>query len=192
MTRQTDSWWANNWLKVVAVGIALMFIVPVIFNYWMAPMIFEQNRDAGEDIAEDQMQGEVALEEYRWFRTQWHDIQAQRAQTENYREEDEQFHETYGDDPSEWSRTAETRHGRIHERITGSENQVEQMVAEYNARSDDATRAIFQCGLPYNIDKKLYIADGSGVEYTSEEAADMEAPEDPTECQYAEPPESDE
>ncbi|PYZ03051.1 hypothetical protein C8039_12690 [Halogeometricum sp. wsp3] len=41
----------------------------------------------------------------------------------------------------DWSREAEVRHGRIQERITGNQNMLESMVAEYNARSDDATRS---------------------------------------------------
>ena len=97
----------------------------------------------------------------------------------------------YGEDPDDWPRDARTRHSRINDRITGSENMLEQMIADYNARSDDATRAIFQCGLPYSIDQQLFIADQSGVQYTSQDAMDTEPPEDPAECQYMNPPESE-
>jgi len=187
MTQQ-NSWWANNWLKVLAVAMIMLFVLPVIFNFWIAPTVFEQNRESGQEIAEDSMDAEAAMDNYRWFRAQWYDIESQREQLENYRAQEEQFHETYGDDPQEWSRTAETRHGRIHDRITGTENQISSMTAEYNARSDDATRAIFQCGLPYNVDEKLYIADASGVEYTSQDAMDKTPPENPEECQFSEAP----
>jgi len=183
-----ESWWANNWLKVVAVFLALLIVVPVIFNYWMAPMIFEQNRQAGEDIAKDTINADKAMAEYEEFRTLWYDIKSAREQLDNYQQQEKQFHETYGDDPQEWSRTAETRHGRIHDRITGQRNEVSRLVNEYNAKQDTATEAIFQCGLPYSIDEKLYIGDASGVEYTSQEAMDKTPPEDPSQCKFAQDP----
>lgn len=62
------------------------------------------------------------------------------------------------------------------------------MVSEYNARRSDATRAIFTCGLPYNIDERLYIGDASGVEYTSQEAKNTTPPSDPSECKFAQDP----
>jgi hypothetical protein len=187
MERQT--WLQRNKVPVVVVTLVVMLIaLPLISNYWLAPLIFEQNRQAGENIAKDTINKEKALKEYEEFRTLWYDIQSAREQLNNYQQEEETFHETYGDDPSEWSRSAEERHGRIHERITGQRNQVSSLVAEYNAKQDTATEAIFQCGLPYNIDEKLYIGDATGVEYTSSEAADKTPPEDGAECKFAQDP----
>lgn len=185
-----DTWLERN-TGAVAVSAIVLFLVVVAFvgNYWMAPMIFEQNRQAGEEIAKDQMDADVAIQEYRDFRELWFDIKSAREQLENYKQQEKTFHETYGDDPQEWSRTAETRHGRIHDRITGQKNQISNLVAEYNAKANDATRAIFACGLPYNIQDKLYIADATGVEYTSQEAMNKTPPENPEDCQFSEAPE---
>lgn len=178
-------------VKIGAALLAVLLIaVAVLSNYWLAPMIFEQNRQSGEQIANNALDSDVAIQNYRYFRSQWYDIQSQRAQIENYEQQDEQFHETWGDDPQDWTRSAQTRHGRIHDRITGARNMLEQMIAEYNARQSDATRAIFQCGLPYNIDEKLFIADGTGVEYTSQQAKSTEPPENPSECQFAQDPDN--
>lgn len=187
MSRQ-DSWWERHWLKVLTIALVLMFVVPVIFNYWMAPMIFEQNRQAGEKIAKDTMD-EDAVQDYRWFRSQWYDIKSAREQLENYKRQEARFHnQTWPNGEWKDSRSARTRHGRLHDRIVGQENVISSMVAEYNARRSDATRAIFTCGLPYNIDEKLYIADASGVEYTSQEAKNTVPPEDPSECKFAQDP----
>jgi len=183
-----NSWVENNPVAVIGVGIVVLLILSVMFNYWMAPMIFEQNRQAGEEIAKDTISADKAVQDYREFRRLYYDIQSAREQLENYKQEDETFHETYGNDPSEWSRSAEERHGDIHTRITGQRNQVSNLVAEYNSMSADATTSLYQCHLPYNIDKKLFIADGSGVEYKS--GADKgPAPENPDEsCKYSEVP----
>jgi len=183
-----DSWLANN-IGLVAVGTIVAFLVlGLVFQFWMAPTIFSENREAGEEIAEDTIDADKAMQEYEEFRTLWYDIQSNKEQLDNYQQSDEQFHETYGDDPKEWSRETKERHSRIHTRITGQRNTVSNLVAEYNAKQDTATEAIFQCGLPYGIDSKLYIGDASGVEYTSEEAMDKTPPEDPSECKFAQNP----
>jgi hypothetical protein len=187
MTRD-KTWMEKHWAKVLVLALAALIIIPVIFNYWMAPMIFSENRDAGEDIAKDTMDSEKAVQDYRDFRRLWFDIKSAREQLDNYQQQEEEFHETYGDDPKEWSRTAETRHGRIHDRITGQRNQISNLVSEYNAKRSDATQAIFTCGLPYRIDEKLYIADASGVEYTSQEAKSTTPPENPEDCKFSEAP----
>lgn len=185
-----ETWLERNWpaATIVLILVALV-VLPAVFNYWMAPMIFEQNRQSGEEIGRDSMDADRALDQYQEFRTLWYDIKSAREQLDNYQQEEETFHETYGNDPGEWSRSAEQRHGDIHTRITGQRNQVSNLVSEYNAMTDDATKSIFACGLPYNIDEKLYIADASGVEYTSQEAMDKTPPESPEDCKFSEAPE---
>lgn len=187
---RNDSWLANNLLALGTFLLVALVVISAIFNFWMAPMIFTENKEAGEEIAEDTIDAEKAMQEYEEFRTLWYDIKSAREQLENYRDQEEQFHETYGDDPEEWSRTAETRHGRIHDRITGQRNQISNLVSEYNAKQDTATEAIFQCGLPWSIDEKLYIADASGVEYTSQEAMNKTPPKDGSSCKFAQDPNS--
>jgi len=187
MSRQT--WLERNWLLVlIAIALLLLVVVPLLWQYMIAPTVYEQNYDEGQNIAEDTIDAEKALQDYRWFRGQWQAIQEQHEQTQNYEQDLQEFYELYGKDPNEWSRTAETRHGRIQDRITGSQNQEEMLIAEYNAKKADATTAIFACGLPNRVDKKLFITDGAGVDYTSEEAAENTPPEDPTDCKYLDDP----
>ncbi len=187
---ERETWLERNWLPLLVVALITVFIVfPVAWQYAIVPTVIEQNANEGQDIADDTIDSEKALNDYREFRSLWFEIKAQHAQTENYKQSEEQFHETYGDDPSDWSRTAETRHGRIHDRIIGSQNQEEMLISEYNAMQADATTAIYQCGLPQRVDKKLFISDGTGVSYTSEEARNMTPPENPEDCTFSQDPE---
>lgn len=136
---------------------AFFIVLNVISYVWFPFLPWFEQRDAGEEIVRQEMDAQQALQDYREFRRLYHDIQAQREQVKIAYEEEEQFHETYGDDPEDWSREAETRHGRIHERITGNRNQLENLVAEYNAKSVDATSEIFKCNLPYQVDDRFAI-----------------------------------
>jgi hypothetical protein len=180
---------SNEWLWIIGAVIALVIAAHIISFVWFPFLPWLEQREAGEKVVESEMSASDALEEYRWFRQQHHDIEAKRTHIQNLYEEEEQFHETYGDDPSEWSRSAETRHNRIHQRITGNKNQLQNMVAEYNARSDDATAAVFKCNLPYQVDDRFAIEGppGSGApdepndKYRDEADPNAEPPE-PEEC----------
>lgn len=180
----------RNWGRIAAAVMALFLVINLISFVWFPFLPWFEQREAGEQIIEQEMSADQALEDYREFRTLYHDIQAQRAQVEIAYEAEEEFHETYGDDPSEWSRSAETRHGRIHERITGNRNQLENLIAEYNAMSDDATTEIFKCGLPYKVDDKFMIQGppGSG---DAEEPVDVGPDGEPVDGEVPAPDECD-
>lgn len=152
----------RDWMKIIAVVLTFFIVLNVISFVWIPFFPWFQQRDAGEQIMETQIDAEKALENYRWFRQQWQDIQAQRAQIQNYYQQEQEFYEIYGKDPSNWSRQAETRHSRIQTRITGSQNQLEQMIADYNARSADATRSMFKCHLPFKVDERFVITGPPG------------------------------
>lgn len=147
--------------KYVAIGAIILILGWAVFSHFsMAPAIFEEQRQSAKEGVKDTYDWETAVQNYRWFKQQKEDIEAKRQQIDNYKKEEAQFHKTYGDDPSDWSRTAEKRHGRLHTRITAAKNAHDQMVAKYNARASDATRAMFQCGLPYEMEDKFWLGDG--------------------------------
>lgn len=174
---------------IIVAIVAFLVVFSVVTYVWFPFAMWTEQRDAGEEVVRDQVDAEKAVENYEWFRQQWHDIEAQRRQIQNHYDEHERFHETYGDDPSEWSREAETRHGRIHERITGNQNMLEQMVADYNARSDMAHREMFKCHLPYKVDERFAITGppGSGApdqpnDTYHEDANPNKEPPEPEQC----------
>lgn len=150
-------------LLVLAV-VGLVVLMAVSYVFFPSILGFTEQREAGEDIVEDTYDAEQAVQDYRWFRQQHNDIEAQRNQVENHWDEHERFHELHGNDTDDWSRETTVRHGRIHDRITGSQNMLEQMVADYNARSDDATRELFKCNLPYTVDETFYVTGPPGTD----------------------------
>lgn len=159
MSRNNDG---RDWMAILAVLFALFIAINAISYFWFPFLPWFEQREAGQEILKEQNDAGKTLETYREFRQLYNDIEAQRNQIEIAYEAEEQFHETYGDDPEEWSREAEVRHGRIHERITGNRNMLERMVADYNAMSDDATQAAFKCHLPYKVDERFAIAGPPG------------------------------
>lgn len=149
---------SRRWTKV-AVGILVFFITINIVSYLFYPAFmpwFEQ-RDSGKEIIKDTYNSENAIEQYEEFRRMYHDIESKRSQIDNNYDELDRFYETYGEDPKNWSRTTKERHSRIQQRITGNQQILESMVAEYNAESDMANREVFKCSLPYKVDESFAI-----------------------------------
>lgn len=166
MSKRTSN--ERNWEMIMAV-IAVVIIGIHIFSFVFFPLVpWMEEREAGQEVVEETYDSDNAVQQYEDFRRMYHDIQAQREQIQNSYEEHDQFHETYGDDPNEWSRTAETRHGRIHERITGNKDILADQVAEYNAESDMANRELYKCNLPFQVDDRFAITGPPGSEAPDE------------------------
>lgn len=172
---------SKKWKIIIGVVAVLMLGVSLYFYFVpsQGPAFLEQ-RQAGEDAVSDTLSWESAKEDYEFFRTQKEDIEATRKQLRNYQQQDRQFHNTYGNDSSEWARSTRIRHGRIHDRVVAAQNKHADQVAEYEARANMAHRSIFQCGLPYDMDQKFWLGDGRPDDkYRTETTT---APEEPSEC----------
>lgn len=179
----------RNWLGIIGAVFAFIVVLNIISYIWFPFLPWTEERDAGKQVVEDQVNAEKAVREYEWFRQTYQDIQAQRRQIENHYEAHRQFHKTYGNDTEDWSRQAETRHSRIHTRITGTKNSLEQLVADYNARSNMDNREMFKCHLPYQVDERFAISGppGSGQpeqpqDKYLDEADSNKKPPKPEEC----------
>jgi hypothetical protein len=160
---------ARKWLYILGIVFALFVVINLVSYIWMPFLPWFEQRDAAEETIEQTYDAENAIDEYEWFRGQYNDIEAKRNQIDNNYDELERFYDTYGDprnesvNPNEdWSRQTQERHSRIQQRITGNQQQLEQMVAEYNARSESANRAVFKCSLPYNVDERFAISGPPG------------------------------
>lgn len=180
---------SNTWLAIAVVVLGLFLVANVVSYVWFPFLPWFEQRDAGQQVVEDKIDAQEAIENYEWFREQWNDIEAQRNQIDNERRNLERFYETYGEDPSTWSRTAEETHSRIQTRLTAKQDHLEALVAEYNARSDQAYREMFKCHLPYQVDDRFQITGppGSGApEQPNDEYVDGANPDgsppEPEQC----------
>jgi len=145
----------SRWAKIGLVIMAAVLVLNLISFIWFPFLPWFEEREAGQEVVEQTYDAESAIDNYEWFRNQYHEIQAQRAQLENSWSELDRFYDTYGEDPDGWTRDVREEHSRIQKRITGNQQILEDLVAEYNARSDMANRELFKCGLPYSVDERF-------------------------------------
>jgi len=149
--------------SIGAVIVALFLLINVVsYFFYPAFLPYFEQRDAGEEITQQTFDAENAVQTYEEFRTLYNDIEAQRAQIQNNWDALQRFYDTYGEDPQQWSRTTAERHNRIQQRITGNQQQLENLVAEYNAMSESANQAVFKCSLPYQVDQSFGISGSPG------------------------------
>jgi len=127
----------------------------LLFKFWLGPKIFITQVDTAHDIVEKTYTADNAINNYEWFKTQHEKIIATEKQIDNTQDELTDYKEMYGD-PNEWEWNQQEAYAQMRTTFLGQKNHYEDLVAEYNARSEMQTRSVFKDKLPYNIDKKIW------------------------------------
>lgn len=157
MSGQSDN--SGSWFVVGAVVLILLLGV----SYFFFPLLgFTEEREAGAETVEQTYDAEKAIQQYEEFRELYAEIEEERNQVKNNKDALGRFYDTYGEDPNEWSRSTKERHSRLQTRITASQQQLEGLVADYNAESSKANAELFKCQLPYQVDERLDIGGPPG------------------------------
>lgn len=162
MSRKSETDSARRWVAIVGVVLALFVVFNIVSYVWFPFLPYTEQRDAGQQVVEQEISAEQAVENYRWFRQKWASIQSDRRQLEAMRDRRERFLETYGNDTDDWSRTTKEEYNQIETTITAIEKDLERKIAEYNARSADVTRSMFKCHLPYMVDERFQVTGPPG------------------------------
>lgn len=149
----------KRWKYAIVIGVVVVLGVNIVFAFWMAPKIFFEQRNAAEDAAEDTYSWENAKTEYEWFKQQKHDIRAKEKQANNTQQQINRMHENYDGSPDEWPRDVRQNHERLHQQLLGQQNMHNEMVAEYNAKSEMEHKNLFKDELPYDMEEKFWTGD---------------------------------
>lgn len=146
-----------GWIILVIIGIfVLVGAVYGIKYLWLTPKIITTQVDSASDIIEKTYDSDNAIYNYEWFKTQYEKIEANRNQIQNVIASLTEFKQTYGNNSSFWDYETKQEYNRLNTIKMGLQNQEENLVAEYNARSKMANREIFKDNLPLSIDKRLW------------------------------------
>ncbi len=98
-----------------------------------------------------------AIYNYEWFKQQYQDIEATKVKLDNAKLSEQSFKESAGE-RSYWTFEDKNESARLSSVVLGIENVLAQQIADYNARSSMANRAIFQDGiLPSFIESLTFL-----------------------------------
>lgn len=154
-----DQSFPTRWKWVIGIILVLTIISSAVFQFWIGPAIFFEQKEAAHDSVEDTYNWENAKTNYEWFKNQKYDIKAKQQQANNTKAQIKRMHEEYEGGPSDWPRDVRKSHERYHQQLLGQQNMHNQMVAKYNARSEMEHRSLFKDELPYEMEKKFWTGD---------------------------------
>lgn len=109
------------------------------------------------DTVDQTINADNAIYNYEWFKQKKEDIDATRNKLDNSRKTLDNFENSAGERAT-WTFEDKQEHARLSSIVLGTENYLEQQIADYNARSKMANRNIFQNSiLPDYIDALTFI-----------------------------------
>lgn len=145
----------------MAAIIAAVLVIAVISGGWMlkaallpAKTVTTQIDSAG-NIIDQTYDAENAIYNYEWFKQRYEDIQATETKISNTKVNMEDYRDLYGN-ASEWDWQTKQGYNSLNTVYLGQQNYYEEIVADYNARSNMANREIFKDKLPLHVDKMLW------------------------------------
>ena len=149
-------------MKTAAVAIiAVMLLIALIGGGWVLKAVLLPAKtvttqiDSAGNIIDKTYDADNAIYNYEWFKTQYEDIQATERIIRNTKTEMDAYKELYGN-VSGWDWQTKQDYNSLQKKYLGQQNFYEDLVAEYNARSNMANREIFKDKLPLHVDKVLW------------------------------------
>jgi len=148
----------NKHKALTAIGSAAI-ITFIAVSWIFGPTINQYflQRQAANDMNQKIQDAEYAIDNYEWFKQQKQDIESMRNKIENQRVQIRNFKDRHN--MSDLNRYESTQYNRMTTRLLGYKNQHENLVADYNARSNMQTRNVFKGKLPYEMEKKFWTGD---------------------------------
>jgi hypothetical protein len=143
-------------ILLVILGSAALYGISYGIKYlWLKPKTVVTQIDSASKIIDKTYNADNAIYNYEWFKTQYEKIQANRQQVQNTIDQIKEFKVTYGN-LTTWDSDTKQEYNRLNTIKLGLQNQDNNLVAEYNARSKMANKVIFQDKLPLSVDKMLW------------------------------------
>jgi len=146
---------------ITVVIIAFMLLIALISGGWILKAVLLPAKtvttqiDSAGNIIDKTYDADNAIYNYEWFKMQYEDIQATERIIRNTDNEMDAYKEMYGN-ASGWDWQTKQDYNSLQKKYLGQQNYYEDLVAEYNARSNMANREIFKDKLPLHVDKVLW------------------------------------
>jgi hypothetical protein len=110
---------------------------------------------AGHDVIDKTYTADNAVTNYEWFKQTYADIQATQNKIQNTQDQMTQFTSLNGNNTSQWDYQTKQTYEQLQTTFMGQKSYYEDLVAQYNARSQMADRNIFKDQLPVHVDSTL-------------------------------------
>ena len=120
--------------------------------------VLENEIKTSYDAVDKVINADNAIYNYEWFKQKKENIDASKKMLDNARNSHKSFFASLPESRVDWGFEDKTEDARLRSVILGLENNLEQQIADYNARTKMATRNIFEDKvLPDFIDALTFI-----------------------------------
>jgi hypothetical protein len=145
-------------LVVSVFGLALLIGGGMLIQVIFFPVNTAQKMiDTAYQAQNKTLNADNAIYNYEWFKQTYQDINAQKAQLSNAQQTLDAFNASAGN-RKDWTFEDKNEQGRLSSVVLGLKNNLEQTIANYNARASMANRNIFQNSiLPSFINSLTFI-----------------------------------
>lgn len=145
-----------GWSALFLIGIFVLTIIGSAMNLITIPWLkFNRQVQMNRDIVTKTYNADNALYNYHWFQERLQAIKATEVQIDNAKAAQTQFKSDAGP-RKDWTFEDKTEDARLGAVVLGLKNHYQTIVAEYNARANEADRAIFSQELPLFFSLKAY------------------------------------
>lgn len=143
---------------VVILIITLLVFGGLAIKVLLFPIhVLDKSVNTAYDVTTKTMNAESAIYNYEWFKMQEESIGALYKKEDSAKKSVEEYISMLDTDKSKWTNDDKNEITRLRSISTAYENQINDAMAEYNAKSNMVNRAIFKDNLPSNIDR-AYLA----------------------------------
>ena len=147
--------------SITVIVVVFVLLIAMIGGGWTlkavllpAKTVISQIDSAG-NIIDKTYDADNAIYNYEWFKTQYEDIQATERIIGNTKTEMDAYKDMYGN-ATLWDWQTKQDYNSLQTKYLGQQNYYEDLVADYNARSNMVNREIFKDKLPLHVDKVLW------------------------------------
>jgi hypothetical protein len=135
-----------GWFIALFLGLSVLTLVGWGLRVALLPArVIDRGLSTAEGVVDKTLTPENAIYNYEWFKEKLEVIQATKNKAIQAEAKIIAFEESAGE-RKDWTFEDKTEHARLNSVHSGITNQIEDLVAEYNARAKMATRNIFQDG----------------------------------------------
>lgn len=113
----------------------------------LAPRAINHTLGTAEGVIDKTLTADNAIYNYEWFKQQYEDIQAGQKKLDNAETNHVAYRASLPEDREDWTFEDKQEDARLNTIVLGLENNLEDMIADYNARAKQANRNIFEDGI---------------------------------------------
>lgn len=141
--------------------IACLLVVSVVLATFMLKIIFfpintfDTSINASYDIVDKTLTADNAIYNYEWFKKQEESIKALYKKADRATKDIEEYLKTFPD-VKNWDIQTQQEYSRLNSIQSGLGNQLDDAIADYNAKSNMVNKNIFKDNLPSNLSKAFY------------------------------------